>query len=217
VAVTIGGANTASSFGTLSAAGGQNASWVATIGYAENAGSLSHGGCGGMNVGGSTTIAGQPGRDGPQVNGTYYAGGGGGSSTSTGAAGGLGGGGTAMSGYSVGGSNGTNGLGGGGGGRMAGGSGRVMVWTEQTTREAFAAPVEPVIHAALDGGVMVGAYAIDPVAPVDTLGQLVPFPDEPQPTGETWTDDETGDTRPVLAWPEKGWTYIDGEWSPPND
>jgi hypothetical protein len=171
-------------------------------------------------------------------------GGGGGQSHGTsegqpGGAGGQGGGGAGgRGGYSTNYSNpdyrsqpgatGTPGYGGGGGGPGGaqtsmkpgpggGGSGGVFVFAYAPLSAARRDPIDPVIMAALNDGVMVGAYAIDPVAPVDTLGALVPMPDEPQPTGETWTDEDTGETGPVLAWPVAGWTYNDGEWSPPDD
>lgn len=237
VAVTIGGAGTESSFGNLTAPAGRRPGTATWLGVYTWNGSipaqspnLDASGGGGLNLGAwnneNPYANGQPG---VQINGTYYAGGGGGGggynyygSVGYGGSGGGGRGGTRDTGTQWYAQPGTNGLGGGGGGAShtmgvapgVGGSGRVMVFTEQTTREAFAAPVEPVIHAALEGGVMVGAYAIDPVAPVDTLGVLVPYPLEPQPTGEVWTDEETGETHPVLAWPEKGWTYSNGDWSP---
>ena len=226
VAVTIGGTDTASAFGELTAAAGQRGG----VGNETVAGDGWLHGVGGGGWGATSHYDarnGGPGQNGPTVNGTHYGGGGGGG-TADGKSkpGGNGGGGPGCPrpDGSRGQQNGTDGTGGGGGGGNGagttwtiagtGGSGRVMVFTEQTTREAFAAPIEPAIHAALDGGVMVGAYAIDPVAPVDTLGVLVPYPLEPQPTGEVWTDEETGETHPVLAWPVKGWTYNNGDWSP---
>jgi hypothetical protein len=237
VAVTIGGSMTASSFGALTAPAGRTpgtATWTPdslngsipaqSPNFDASAG-------GGLILGSwNNTVLYALGQDGVQINGTHYAGGGGGggghpqyNNVGAGGAGGGGKGGTRQDALPA---AGTNGLGGGGGGKShttgngsggLGGSGRVMIWTEQTTRDTPPAAIDPVIVAALNDGVMVGAYAVDPVAPVDTLGVLVPFPDEPQPTGEEWTDEETGETGPVLAWPEAGWTYIDGEWSPPND
>lgn len=228
VDVIIGGQDTASSFGALTAplptpnVHNYCSGWSANL-QASGAGS------GNMDFG-----APAPGQNGVAIhadapgfpNPFYMAGGGGGSvgkySATAGAPGGSGGGGSGSSAQWNTAANGANGYGGGaGGGRRdddawaVGGSGRVTVWTEQTvTRDTAPDPIEPVIHAALEGGVMVGAYAIDPVAPVDTLGVLVPYPLEPQPTGEVWTDEETGETHPVLAWPEKGWTYSNGDWSP---
>ena len=169
---------------------------------------------------------------GPRINGVHYGGGGGGGTNSGDPGyGGPGGGGNAggyRNGYVLP-QTGTNGLGGGGGAGhqgggsdawpgALGGSGVVLVWTEQTTRDTPPEPTDPIVMVALDDtGVMVGAYAIDPVAPADTLGTLVPFPTEPVPTGQTWTDDETGETYQVESWPVTGWTYNDGEWSPPDD
>ena len=96
-----------------------------------------------------------------------------------------------------------------------GGSGVVLVFSDQTppTRDYRAPnPIAPTSVAALDGGVMVGSYAVNPAAPTVRDLATVPYPTEPVPTGETY-DDGT----PVLAWPEPGWHYNDGEWSPPND
>ena len=231
VAVTVGGSNTGSAFGALTAPTGWRApndhNGVALAVWSPNVVATdtdtNRVSCPGYSI--RTMSIWGSGYDGVKINGTFYAGGGGGGAVNNGGALGKGGAGGGGSGVLYGGANpgrpGVNGLGGGGGGdsgNPGGGSGRVMVWTEQTTRDTVPAPIDPVIMAALDtDGVMVGAYAVDPVAPVDTLGTLVPLPDEPQPTGDTFTDPETGDTRPDLAWPEKGWTYNDGEWSPPDD
>ena len=253
VAVTVGGPETESTFGALTAPGGHRGKQI-NYGYGVGGRSVNQTPAGFPGEGGAKIIdtpitdanlqavreANRLGTHGPTINGTHYAGGGGAvlrdspsyiwpnATPPPEVVGGDGGGGRGdfirnrSTWYNA--ANGTNGTGGGGGGRFQtgpaatlGGSGRVMIWSEQTTRDTPLAAVDPVIMAALNGPVMVGAYAVDPVAPVDTLGALVPFPDEPQPTGEEWTDEETGETGPVLAWPEAGWTYIDGEWSPPDD
>lgn len=135
VTVTIGGTNTASSFGTLSAAGG-------SVGL--------NGASGGDDTrsaeawptswGGGTAYQ-KNGGAGVTINGTTYAGGGGGGNNGATSSGGSGGGGAGV--YFLGsefrGWPGTNGTGGGGGaggeggsnpGPFAGGSGKVIVWSE---------------------------------------------------------------------------------------
>jgi hypothetical protein len=147
VAVTIGGAGTASSFGALTAPGGKggNYSWLGHSGGGSapspNGPDASSGGFYYYysNTNGADYWRGQPG---VQINGTYYAGGGGGGGwsaldnnvTGSGGAGGGGLGGRRHTGNAP--TAGTNGLGGGGGGSsydsgtaaQPGGSGRVMIY-----------------------------------------------------------------------------------------
>jgi hypothetical protein len=237
VAVTIGGANTPSSFGALSAPGGATPSPANTIPQSPNL-MASQGGHGNYPTSGHPGSAGpgQAGYAGVVVNGTTYAGGGGGGAGGQNApaagAGGAGGGGRGSTGSGA--VAGTNGLGGGGGGAWGGsgavgGSGRVMIYTEQaykTTRNV-PAPVDPEIDAALNvAGVIVALVAVDPADP-QTPGipdaTLVAYPDTPQPTGRMLTvpvdpADPDGPTHeiPELAWPVAGWTYHDGTWTPPT-
>ena len=234
VAVTVGGSETGSAFGGVTASGPIPASGAA-VGLSYNCNAASHGGAWG-----------QDGRPGVEVNGTRYAGGGGGPRTSSGTgasptAGGAGGGGNGGTwnyyAASVKGGNGTNGLGGGAGanpyaynGVSVGGSGRVMVYTEQAYKSAHVpqpAP-DPQIVAALDAsGLVLGLYATDPDDPqlpgIDHE-RLVPFPDTPVDTGRVTpapmnADDPDGPTTdiPALAWPEVGWTYTDTDgWKEPT-
>lgn len=139
VAVTIGGSNTESSFGALTASGGASPTYSGNYGRVAGRADAPRG----VSDGGEFN---QDGDDGVQINGTYYAGGGGGSWTGSGTTwyyryGGQGGGGRGGV-YSItnggnGPQNGTNGLGGGGGGSPVdgwaaglGGSGVVIVWSE---------------------------------------------------------------------------------------
>lgn len=139
VSVTIGGAGTQSSFGSLTAAGGQSASGVLP-GISSNP-LKSKGGAGGI-----VTISETQGQSGPLINGTAYAGGGGGGNWSTsfgysqpgGAGGGGAGRGNGNGGYgipAVSAAPGTAGTGGGGGGGSnttagSGATGRVMIFVE---------------------------------------------------------------------------------------
>lgn len=250
IAVTVGGAGEASSFGTLSAKPGApftGYGWQVSPSGNPN---CSIGGVGGFASGTNDNLppqngaGGAHGAEGPTVNGTHYAGGGGGGGRSarggTRGAGGAGGGGD---GYWN--DNNTNpgepgtpgtGGGGGGGGRRGdvfpgglGGSGRVMVFTEQST-DLDTIPAATLIEQALAldaDGLVIGDYAVDPTDPelpgVDHAG-LVPMPNEPQPTGKTIVvpvnpDEPDGPTHeiPILGWPEAGWTYTNGTWTAPPE
>lgn len=139
VTVTIGGQSTTSSFGSLTALG--KASLLPGFTYRNQAAVLAQGvGQGGL--GSSYNSSGYPaaavGVAGVLINGTRYVGGGGGGTYAAtyppGGAGGGGHGGAAFKGNAT---SGTNGYGGGGGGAPggspglgAGGSGRVMIWSE---------------------------------------------------------------------------------------
>ena len=241
VPVVIGGSMTGSSFGALTAPAGYSATgfglgialavWspnlVATGDPAQRPS------CGGASATGGYGWS--AGYNGVLVNGTYYAGGGGGGHTDFSGEqppmpGGAGGGGR---GVKFGGSHppagGTNGLGGGGGGGpTVGGSGRVMIYTEQPTmrRNAPTPTPDPLIVAALDDhGVMTGAYAVDVATrELPDIGvRVVDYPLEPVDTGRTTTapadpDDPDGPTVdvPVLAWPEAGWTWTETDgWKEP--
>ena len=240
VPVVIGGSATASSFGALTAREGyfvtnqHTAVWSPNMvpsddparrpsapGYSIHAGEYS------------------PGYDGVLVNGTYYAGGGGGASQGAflpSPAGGAGGGGRGQgkntSNVLVPAKDGANGLGGGAGGGdyygKLGGSGRVMIYTEQPTmrRNAPTPTPDPLIVAALDDhGVMTGAYAVDVATrELPDIGvRVVDYPLQPVDTGRTITapadpDDPDGPTVdvPVLAWPETGWTWTETDgWKEP--
>ena len=223
VTVAIGGSATATTFAGFTAGTAFPAA-VNGPGVSLNANAA---GCGGRS-------GASQGRDGVKVNGIHYAGGGGYGDTASGGAGGGGQGGNAASPP---GQNGTAGTGGGGGGGGynsnpgVGGSGRVLVFTEQPTMRRSGVPVpdpDPLIVAALDDhGVMTGAYAVDaatrelpdkgvrvidyPTAPVDT-GRTVTAPADPaDPDGPTVEV-------PVLAWPVAGWNYTDTDgWKEPHE
>ena len=227
VLVTIGGSDTGSTFGGLVARTAAVLAYRSQAGLSYNAAGCSHG----------TTRNDYLGRDGVQVNGTYYAGGGGGADGNgifgTGAPGGAGGGGEG------GGINsrpkaGVNGLGGGGGGHRQngapglGGSGRVMVYTEQATMRRNAPTPDPHIVAALDAaGLVLGIYSVeedDPDLPGVPHSALVPYPADPQDTGRTvQVPDDPADPdgpthpEPVLEWPTAGWTYDGARWTPPQE
>lgn len=137
VSVTVGGSETASSFGALSAPAGPSAAngslWPgrsAGLNYGASAG-----GGAGFHLSGAGQGGGEAGQNGVTINGTVYAGGGGGGAYSSAGLGGSGGGGKARTYQGVAGTAGTNGLGGGGGGGGGntagynGGTGRVMVFT----------------------------------------------------------------------------------------
>ena len=243
VAVTVGGPNTSTSFGSLTAAGGTPSTGP---GYAVTASGNPHcsiGGTGGMQTTGHPGAAesGWPGTTGPTVNGTAYAGGGGGGAGGQssgglprGGAGGAGGG-AAGETQSNGVGNGVPGTGGGGGGGGRGpagglgGSGRVMVFTEQPTmrRNVTVPNPDPMIVAALDDhGTMTGAYAVDAATrELPALGvRVVDYPTAPVDTGRTVEvlddpDDPDGPTHPVpvLEWPTAGWTYDGTRWTPPKE
>jgi hypothetical protein len=244
VAVTIGGSNTGSSFGALTAPAGYRApdggAGVALAVWSPNCvatdTSTRRVSCPGYSV--HTMQGWGSGYDGVQINGTYYAGGGGGGAVQNGGTRGLGGQGGGGHGVMFGGStpptNGANGLGGGGGGgsytgTTLGGSGRVMIYTEQAYKSTrnVPAPIDPEIDAALNvAGVILGLVAVDPAdpqAPGIPDATLVAYPDNPQPTGRMLTvpvdpDDPDGPTHeiPELAWPVAGWTHHDGTWTPPT-
>ena len=237
VPVVIGGSATASSFGALTAREGYfptnryDQTWspnmVPTDDPTRKPSAPGYG----------TPDDAAPGYAGVVVNGTYYAGGGGGGLPGTAPGhssrpGGSGGGGRGA-GWNTSAGRGGNGLGGGGGGGYPtgdGGSGRVMVFTEQPTmrRSAPTANPDPLIVAALDDhGTMIGAYAVDAATRElpDTGVRVVDYPTEPVDTGRTTTapadpDDPDGPTVevPVLAWPESGWTYTDTDgWKEPHE
>lgn len=141
VAVVVGGSGTGSSFGALTAPGGGTTDPYGlgaheVGGFGKNFSTVSNGGLGYTQF----MTGGSPGFDGALINGTYYAGGGGGFrnvSNQWKQLGGRGGGGNSGTfdapGYIA--TNGTNGFGGGGGGTnygaaKVGGSGRVMIWSE---------------------------------------------------------------------------------------
>ena len=205
VSVLVGGQATASAFGALTAPAGDSGRnlWPGR-GWNWN----------GTSMGGAGRF--QPGTDGPQVNGTYYAGGGGGGGYPPG---------SVVSGQ------GTRGRGGHGGvspgGPGGGASGCVMVYTEQATmrRNVTVPNPDPLIVAALDpDGTMTGAYAVDVATrELPDIGvRVVDYPLQPVDTGRTVTApadpaDPDGPTVevPVLAWPETGWTYTDG-WKEPT-
>ena len=245
IAVSIGGQGTESSFGAVTAPGGMNAAGTNDVlgapGLSRNLMGLGNGGAGEVTHGGNSLDYGQPG---PAINGTRYGGGGGGVEFGRGfgapANGGAGGGGSGAR-YASGGSilapeSGTNGTGGGGGGANyggtgstpgLGGSGRVMVYTEQPTmrRNAPTPDPDPMIVAALDDhGTMTGAYAVDAARELPDPGvRVVDYPTAPVDTGRTVTapadpDDPDGPTveAPVLAWPVAGWTYTESDgWKDP--
>ena len=235
VPVVVGGTGTGSSFGAATATAGSAPQAPHYSGIGGNSTRRSNGGNGGVNGYGTGT----PGQDGVTVNGTYYAGGGGGTPYGGGplVAGGLGGGGkggAAAPGSPPYGTPGTAGLGGGGGGssygaQHLGGSGRVMVYTEQPTmrRKAPTPNPDPLIVAALDpDGTMTGAYAVDVAArDLPDIGvRVVDYPLDPVDTGRTTTapadpddpDDPTVEV-PVMAWPEAGWIWTDTDgWKEPT-
>ena len=217
VSVTIGGPNTASSFGSVTARQGRAQQgyrwWGAGVTPAPDpvpwylAGS--RGGAAGWRISPSTgTFAGTPGQDGVTINygpaSVILAGGGGGGGPSGPvASGGAGGGGTAGEAWGVG-ANATPSTGGGGGGGSGatgggagagglGGSGVVLVFTDQATMRRRNAPTpnpDPVIVAALDdNGTMTGAYAVDAAARElpDKGVRVVDYPTAPVDTGRTVT------------------------------
>ena len=233
VTVVIGGQQSPTSFGSLSALpGGDGNQWAP--GISPNPLGRGNGGTGGdVHV---------PASAGPIVNGTHYAGGGGGFDYRNAlqakyGTGGAGGGGASWT-QTAKARDGSAGTGGGGGGGQSspndnpgeglGGSGRVMVYTEQPTmrRNALTPNPDPLIVAALDDhGVMTGAYAVDVAAKdLPDIGvRVVDYPLDPVDTGRTTTtpvdpNDPDGPTVdvPVLAWPEAGWTYTDTDgWKEP--
>ena len=248
VEVIVGGSETASAFGPHTAKGGDP---VLPVNYYGISRMPDHRGNGGFN---NTTL---PAQDGVTVNGTYYVGGGGAHNGIRGDAsnlpqnpGGVGGGGGGCTwtatphgadGPKTGkhASSGQAGTGGGGGGGATGGngfknpglggSGRVMVYTEQPTmrRNAPTPTPDPLIVAAIDDhGTMTGAYAVDAAArnlPHPGV-RVIDYPLQPVDTGRTITapadpDDPAGPTVevPVLAWPEAGWTWTDTDgWKEPT-
>ena len=245
VAVSVGGAATASSFGALTAPAG----FTATD-YLLGAGSpnLIASGIPGTrpSAGGPSphwNDAHRPGGNGVQINGTYYAGGGGGGALNMGAsgasvAGGQGGGGKGVNGngsgspalFATAGAPSTGGGGGGGYPTSSGGSGRVLIFTEQTTRArggpALFGDNIPDTYAALDAaGVLLGVYAADsadPQVPGVDLEHLIPYPTDPIPTGRTVTipagilGPDPVDV-PETAWPVAGWTYTPADgWKEPT-
>ena len=234
VTVVIGGQQSPTSFGSLSALPGGTANQWAP-GISPNPLGRGNGGTGGDFY--------VPASAGPTVNGTHYAGGGGGfdyrGNPNKPGSGGAGGGGASWNEGTRPGGNGSAGTGGGGGagnstynpkGVGLGGSGRVMVYTEQPTmrRKAPTPNPDPLIVAALDDhGTMTGAYAVDVAAKdlPDTGVRVIDYPTAPVDTGRTITapadpDDPDGPTVevPVMAWPEAGWTYTDTDgWKEPHD
>jgi len=226
VAVTIGGAGTASAFGALTAPGGN----VGAVNSSTPSPNLERG------CGDSPLPAGY--KDGPTVNGTHYAGGGGrgsglaeGNNSTPGGAGGGGGGSYSTDIPPGAGTAGTGGGGGGGRYGALGGSGRVMIFTEQATRRGGATLFGdnvPDLYAALDAaGVLLGVYAVDstdPQVPGVDLEHLIPYPTSPVDTGRVVTvpvdpADPDGPTHevPVLAWPGPGWTHTPADgWKEPT-
>ena len=241
VDVIIGGSNTASSFGTLTGRGGLSPAdkWPATTWGVAGAGQA--------GPQGETPIK-HGGHNGTQVNGTWYGGGGGAGYQSTygavdGGGGGLGGGGRGMGMTSgntaVNSTGGTNGLGGGGGantygsfGSVLGGSGRVMVYTEQTLLSTLDLLADTApgsfnrIVAGLDEtGVMLGDYAVNDTMPVGAgCAEFVDYPLDPVDTGRTVLvpinpeDPESLEMDvPVMLWPVAGWKYTNNKWKEPNE
>ena len=238
VEIIIGGQGSPTSFGSLSALpGGRGKDWAP--GISPNPLGRGNGGTGGN--------ANTPASAGPTVNGTHYAGGGGGfdnrSNPNKSGSGGAGGGGASWNETSSGyykAKDGTVGTGGGGGaghnnsndyfqpGAGLGGSGRVMIYTEQTLLATLELPpaTVPKIVAALDAdGHMTGAYAVDAGArELPALGvRVVDYPTEPVETGRTEIalvdpENPTGPTAvvPILAWPEAGWKYTNNKWEEPK-
>lgn len=256
VTVTVGGSGTASSFGGITANAGRTVQPYEPgvnfpgIGWGPNLE-----GSGGSPIRSSDYPGGVPatpwptnGWNGIRVNGTWYGGGGGGSSYYTtrhaGGAGGGGGGAWTRSTtppQDMPALPGTNGLGGGGGGGGSysngpeligglGGSGRVMVFTEQAYKSAHVprpAPDPTIVAAIDDHDQALGVYAVDPDAPDlpgMTHARLVDYPTDPIDTGRIVTvPDDPNDPNspthdePVLVWPAAGWTYTDTDgWKEPT-
>ena len=239
VTVTIGGANTGSSFGALTAPSRLE---VDPLGRIPAQATCNMDGIGYGGNGAWTAAPNAAGRAGVQINGTYYGGGGGGGQRNESgsgflAPGGAGGGGAGGN-YNNAAGAGAGGTGGGGGGNGTisggpggpGGSGRVIVFTEQAYKGARAPLThlpDPHLVAALDAdGMVLGLYSVvedDPSLPGVPHAALVPFPADPQDTGRTVEvpadpDDPDGPTVevPVLAWPEAGWIWTDTDgWKEP--